>query len=374
MCIRDSAGIEVGTGFDEVANLVVERGGAAFSDRENPAAPAGVNVQTYTNLKGPISIDRALHIALTNSPNLQAQYARLAISRADVLQAGLLRNPTFDATVGAGITGAPTRFALGAVYPFIDLVYRKSRTKAARADFRATQIEVAESVIEHANRVASAYLDLAQSTARLKARQDIVIVVQSQLQAIERLVAAGTIDGSEFAELQVTSSMAEIQREAERGERDAARTRLAALIGTPLKNELNTNLELENIGNYDNRLEELSKRAHRQRLDLIRAEQEVKVRKFALAKADRLFDEDSNELGLEFEDEEDERFLGPSVSVEVPVFDQGEVRRLKAEAELIEAERKLKAIKNSIDAEVQVAHQRVIARSATVLALSLIHI
>ena len=94
----------------------------------------------------------------------------------------------------------------------------------------------------------------------------------------------------------------------------------------------------------------------------------MKVRKLALERADRLFNEDSNELGLELEDEEDERFLGPSVSVEVPIFDRGEIRRMKAEAELIEAERRLKALRYSIDTDVQVAYQRVLTRGATALA------
>ena len=51
----------------------------------------------------------------------------------------------------------------------------------------------------------------------------------------------------------------------------------------------------------------------------------------------------------------------------MPVFDRGEIRRIKAEAELIEAERKFRAMEHSIDADVRVAHQRVSARSATAL-------
>ncbi len=353
--------IKVETGFDEVSDLIVERGG------KRTLSPDRADARTALNLKNPISLNQALRIALANSPNLQAQYARLAISRADVFQASLLRNPTFDASVAAGITGDPTRFALGAVVPFLDLVYRKSRTKAARAEFKATQIEVAESVMEYADEVASAYLDLAQSSARLEARQEVASVAQSQLQALERLVAAGTIDGSEFAELQVTSSMAEIQSNAERGERDAAQTRLAGLIGTPLENKLATSFELENIDIYSANFEALSEQAHRQRLDLFRAKQDIQLKKLSLKKARRLFNEDSSEIGLEFEDEDDERFLGPSVSAEVPVFDRGEIRRIKAEAELIEAERKFRAMEHSIDADVRVAHQRVSARSATAL-------
>lgn len=362
------ASIEVGTGFDEVSGLVVERGGATLHAVDNPDKPLGVDLNAHANPKGAISLDRALHIALTNSPALQAEYARLAISRADVFQASLLKNPTFDTSVVAGITGDPTRFTLGAVYPVLDLVYRKPRIKAARADFRATQIEVAEGIIDHANKVTSAYLNLAQAKARLKARQEVVNVARSQLQAIERLVAAGTIDGSVIAELQATLTEAEIERGSERGERDAARIQLAGLIGSPLKTKLDTTLVLENIGKYSATAQALRAQAHRQRLDLIRAEQEVTVRKFALKKAGRLFDEDSKELGLELENEEGERFLGPSISVEVPIFDRGKYRKVKANAELIEAERRLKALKHSIDAEVLEAHQRVSTRKTTALA------
>lgn len=368
LLLSGCATVDVGTGFDEVSRLVIKRGGADLHAKPNEANAIGADVQEHARPTGPLSLDRALHVALTNSPSLQAEYARLAISRADVLQASLLKNPILDNIVGVGLTPDPTRFAIGAVYPILDLVYRKSRVKAARADFHATQIEVAESVIEHANKVTSAYLDLAQSTARIKARQEIVDVARQQLVAIRRLEATGAIDSTDLIELQATLTEADIENKAEVGERDAARVRLAGLIGSPLNAKLDTSLDIESISSYKANPDSLTARAQHQRLDLIRAKQELEVRKLALKKTGRILGEDGAEIGIEFEDEGEEGFVGPSIAVEVPIFDRGQYRKARAHAELIEAELRLKALKYDISVEVRAAHKVVLARRETALA------
>ena len=368
LSVSGCATMDVSTGFDEVSSLVVERGGADLHATTNQENATGADIAKHPRPTGSLSLDRALHVALTNSPALQAEYARLAISRADVQQAGLLKNPTLDNIIGVGITPDPTRFAIGAVYPILDIVFRKSRVKAARADFRATQVEVAESVIEHANEVSSAYLDLAQSKARLKARREIVNTARSQLRAIRNLEATGTIDSTDLAEIQVTLAQAEIERKAEVGERDTARIRLAGLLGSPLTAKLDTSLHIENVGPYRGSPTALIAAAQKQRLDLIRAKQEITVRKLALKKAGRLFDEESVEFGIEHEDEGDESFIGPSIAIQVPVFDRGQFRKARGNAELVEAERRLAALKNSIATDVRAAHQLVSARRATALA------
>lgn len=362
------ATIDVETGFDEVSTLVVERGGTDLHAVTKEDSAIGAEVKKHAQPTGALSLDRALHVALTNSPALQAEYARLAISRADVFQASLLKNPTLDNVIGVGITPDPTRFAIGAVYPILGLVYRKSRIKAARADFRAIQIEVAESVIEHANEVTSAYLSLAQSKARLKAREEIVNVARRQLQAIRRLEATGTIDSADLAEIQTALIEAEIERKAEAGERDATRIRLAGLIGSPLNAKLDTSLPIEKVSSYQGNPGAFIAEAQRQRLDLIRAKQEVEVRKLALKKSGRLLDGESAELGIEFEDEGEESFIGPSLSVEVPIFDRKQFKKARAKAELIEAERRLKALKHSVETDVRAVHQQVLNRRATALA------
>lgn len=212
------------------------------------------------------------------------------------------------------------------------------------------------------------YLELAQAKARLRARQEIIDVARTQLKVIKRLEATGTIDSTDLTEIQATLSEARIEHAAEAGERDTARIRLAGLIGAPVSAKLDTTLAIETISSNLESQSGLVLRAHRQRLDLISAKQEIEVRKIALKKAKRLFDEDGKELGLEFEDEGEEGFLGPSLSVSVPVFDRGQHRKAKAKAELVEAERRFEALKHAIQTDVSEAHKRVATRRATALA------
>ena len=50
-------------------------------------------------LKGKLTADDAVQIALLNNRDLQAVYSDLGVAQADLVQAGLLSNPIFDAAV-----------------------------------------------------------------------------------------------------------------------------------------------------------------------------------------------------------------------------------------------------------------------------------
>src|SRR5689334_10937497 len=47
-------------------------------------------------LKEELTADRAVAVAMANSPRLQATLAELGIARADLLQASVVRNPFFE--------------------------------------------------------------------------------------------------------------------------------------------------------------------------------------------------------------------------------------------------------------------------------------
>lgn len=49
-------------------------------------------------LQAPLGVNAAVQIALLNSPDLQATFEEIGISQADLVQAGLLKNPTFAAS------------------------------------------------------------------------------------------------------------------------------------------------------------------------------------------------------------------------------------------------------------------------------------
>ena len=360
--------IDPGSGVSEVSGLLTSRGGESIDQsvvNKETVATGGVYLK---KLDKPFSLDTALRTALVHSPTLHAQYARLEISRADVKQASLPRNPQLDGVITAGITGEPSRLAAGALYPVLDLVYRPIRVSESKAEFQATQVSVAEEIISHINETSEAYVQLAKSQARIRALSNVVTVARSQAKSARGLAATGGIDGSQVARLENILAEAEIELNEERSSKKIATTQLASLMGTSHKQKLSGSLNIQNIGQKIPSTEVAISRAKKQRLDLAVAQKQVRVREVALERADRKFGPESIEIGVEFEREEGEKFLGPSVGVEVPIFDNGKVKLEKAEAELKLARQQVSATKNKITSEVHTTHADVLSKRRTAIA------
>jgi len=357
-----------GSGVSEVSGFLTARGGASIDQSVVSSDSIATGDIYLKQLDKPLSLDTALRTALVHSPALHAQYARLEISRADVKQASLPRNPQLDGVITAGITGEPSRLAAGALYPVLDLVYRPIRVSESKAEFRATQVNVAAEIISHINETSDAYLLLAKSQARIRALSNVVSVARSQAKSARGLAATGGIDGSQVARLENKLAEAEIELNEERSAQKIAATQLASLMGTSSKQNLTAALNIQTIKQRLPSLETALSRAKKQRLDLAVAKQQIQVREVALERAGKKFEPDAIEIGVEYEREEGERFLGPSIGIEVPIFDNGNVRFEKAEAELRLAKQEVSAAKNRIASEVRVAHADALSKRRTAIA------
>src|SRR4051812_29027480 len=62
-------------------------------------ADAAFTGTVETLLRATLTADRAVQIALLNNRNLQATFEEIGVAKADLLEAGLLKNPSFDASV-----------------------------------------------------------------------------------------------------------------------------------------------------------------------------------------------------------------------------------------------------------------------------------
>jgi cobalt-zinc-cadmium efflux system outer membrane protein len=85
-------------GFNDVERSVAERTGVKqVRWNQGGAADAEVAKEVASLLDSELTLDSAVQIALLNNRNLQATYEELAIAQADLVQAGLLQNPIFEA-------------------------------------------------------------------------------------------------------------------------------------------------------------------------------------------------------------------------------------------------------------------------------------
>src|SRR4051794_10601483 len=84
-------------GFSDVQSAVESRtGGRSVRWRRDSGEDRAAADALAMLLQRPLDGDAAVQIALLNNHNLQAMYEDLGVAQADLVQAGLLRNPVFD--------------------------------------------------------------------------------------------------------------------------------------------------------------------------------------------------------------------------------------------------------------------------------------
>ena len=150
--------------------------------------------------KGKLTADEAVQVALLNSRELQALYSDLGVAQADLVQAGLLRNPIFDAAVLFPVThrGRPD-LEMSVVINFLEVVYMPLRKRVAAARFEEAKTRLAGSVIDFAARVQRAFYLQQSAEQMLELRQTIVEALSASLEVVRRLHEAGNIGDLEFA-------------------------------------------------------------------------------------------------------------------------------------------------------------------------------
>ena len=102
-----------GLGFDEVRRDVADRAGAQVhwnnGSEQDARAAAAVSDLLARNL----TAEQAVQIALLNNRELRVTYEELNLAQADLVQAGLLRNPIFSGEVRWSTSGGGTGFDAG---------------------------------------------------------------------------------------------------------------------------------------------------------------------------------------------------------------------------------------------------------------------
>ena len=136
-------------GHDQVATIVDQRTGHKTRWDKGPPDDAQVAEWVRELTRRGLTRARAVEIALVNNPDLQATYEELGVSQADMVQAGLLRNPTFGADLGFRLnTGANDELRLSLVQDFLDLFVLPLRKEIAREQFQADTLRVANRALE----------------------------------------------------------------------------------------------------------------------------------------------------------------------------------------------------------------------------------
>ncbi|AGC42387.1 copper tolerance protein [Myxococcus stipitatus DSM 14675] len=349
-------------GHTEVAALVEERIGR--KTRWNQGTPEDAQVERGLDelLKGPLTSDSAVEVALLNNPALQATYEDLGVSQADLVQAGLLTNPSLGIGLGVPLTQdgeLETEFSL--VQGFLELFTMPLRKKVAREQFDAETLRVAHQALFVAADVRKAYREV-------QARQ--------QLVELRGMVLVAADAAAELATLQYgqgnINDLALVTEKAfaEETRLDLAREELALVEEREHLNQLmglwgaRTGWRIEEKlpapPSEEVSLERLESRAVKQRLDIDAARKQVSAlwNALELARSTRYIGR--VDVGASLHGDPDgPKLLGPSLSVDLPIFDQRQALIARLEAQHRQGERRLAELSINARSEVRTARARV---------------
>ena len=320
-------------GGDDISPLLASRGAPAL-DWSAVGAPADERQAIDQWLEKPMTLDAALRVAMLRSPRLQEEYARLGLARAEVLEAVQIENPRLSLS-RLSVDGGGHDRAAGLSLPLVDLLVLPARARLAAADYERSRLEVASSVLGVAADVEVAWYEYVAAGQVAAMRAAVAEGSAASAELAQRFFDAGNISELQLRQEQAIASEARIdalRAKAEAGRHRLALNSLLGLSGDQADWKAGDTLPLP-VPKEDDPTRLLAM-ASEGNLELLAARQEAKVLADALGLTRTLRWLGGSEIGYVKEDDADgKRLRGPQLSLEIPVFNQGQAKLARAQAQ-----------------------------------------
>jgi outer membrane protein TolC len=314
---------------------------------------------------GPVDGDMAVQAALLNNKGLQAAYADIGLSAADVWQESLLVNPRIS--VGIMATADVVRSVEAAVVGnILALLTRERRVAVADARFRQAQLRAAEETLRLAAQTRRAWIEAVATQEQVAMLGQAQVSADAAAALARKLGETGAFtkagQAREFVFNAELAGQAAQARLAARQSREEL-TRLMGLWGADITYKLPGRLPAlpKNPGGKQG-VERLALLL-RVDLEIARLELEALARGYELTAATRYLTDLELLTGVEVEREEEEdgaikTEAVPRIEAEfvIPIFDTGKPRMRKAELAYMQAANRLAEKAVNIRSEARAAY------------------
>lgn len=356
--------------FEDVSALVAARGGAPLQWDQGTPADEQVTARVRDLLKGTLTPDGAVEVALLRNQGLVATYEQLGIAQADLVQAGLLRNPGLRARLRFPTSG-PGRFIdteFSLAQDFLDLFTLPLRKRVAAAQLDAARARVGGAVLELTAQVRQAVVTLQAAQATVEVRK---LLLEAQSAAAElraRQRAAGNIGDLDLLQEQAFFEQSKLdlgRAELRAVEQREQVNRLLGLWG-PDGASWRVESRLPEVPEKDPSLDHVESLAIGRRLDLIAVRAEGQALEEAASLTGVIRALPALQAGVSTgRDPEGTRVTGPELSVELPIFDQGQARAARILAEIRQTRARQSQLAVNIRAEVRALRSRLLSTHRT---------
>jgi cobalt-zinc-cadmium efflux system outer membrane protein len=344
------------TALEDVDKTVMARTGQQMTGLSNDV----VNVLLQTNL----TAQSAVAIALLNNRSLQAELEEIGVSQADMAQASRLQNIEI-----AGTWRFPNRppsaadIEYSAAGNLLDLLTLPAKKKIAAQNLELTKLRVADKVLQLAAAAQMAFYDLQAQQELTNRLATIVEINDVAADFAQRQYNAGNINGLDLNNQQASAEQSHLDLMRAQAQAKMQRERLNRLLGLSGE-QTNWQIadELPSLPTNEPPLENLESLAVNQRLDLAAARSQAESIAAALRLKEHTRFIPGVTLGVDTERTPDgQRVTGPTLDLELPLFDQGQPAVARLAAEYRQARDNYQALEVNVRSEVRQSRDALIS-------------
>ncbi|MEO5719090.1 MAG: TolC family protein [Chthoniobacterales bacterium] len=351
--------------LDRVQDTVGARTGKRVQWNRGGPEAAQIEQGVQTLLHRQLTAGSAVQIALLNNRELQARFEEIGIAQSEVIQAGLITNPNFSASFRfPNRPPSGTNIEYSIAQNFIELLMLPLRKRIANAQLAQTEVHVADEVLKLVMEVKIAFYT-AQARQQLLDRLRVITETnETAAEFTKRLHDAGNTSDLELANQQGSyeQSRLEVAQTELQVRRDRERlNRLLGLWGAQTSWTMADHLP--ELPGSEGSLRNLESRAVAQRLDLQAARMQLDLIGHSLAlRTKTRYLPAEIKIGVDTERETDgARLTGPTLDLELPIFNQGQGEIAKLTAQYRQAQRELEAMAINIRSEVRESRDQLVA-------------
>jgi cobalt-zinc-cadmium efflux system outer membrane protein len=342
---------------------------SSMADSQNQTSSAEAKQAVHRLIAKRLTAGSAARVALLNNRKLQATFENAGIAQADLIEAGLLENPTLFGSTRFPSGGGGTNIETSLSQNFLDVLMMPLRKKMAAAELERTRKEISDAAVETAAETKTAFYMLQADLQLLSRLKLITSANHAALGFSQRLHDAGNITDLSLLNDQATYSEARVEVANAEADIAAGREKLNRLMGLwggdtswTLANQLP---EIPGSEISISRLESL---ALHQRGDLSASRYKLASLATALHTTRTYRYLGVLEVGADVEkDTSGSKLTGPQLSISLPIFNQSQGKIAKLEALQRQAEKQFEGKAIDIRSEVREARGRLLANRAAAL-------
>jgi outer membrane protein, heavy metal efflux system len=322
--------------FDEVQQEVLARTGQNISwERHSDSFSIEECINAY--LDEPLTLEHAIVLALLNNRQLQATFENLGIAKAQLVQAGLLRNPIFSFSYRFSTKSKVSDLIdMTLLQNFLEILLIPLKKRMAESEIEATKAMVSAQVLEIIAQTKIAFYSLQAQEQIWEFKKLFVLGAECSYEMAKRQFEAGNTRELDLVEKRAFYEQSKVSLANAEVEVLKTREKLHVLMGL-WGSQIGWKAEslLPIVEEKEQECSDIENRAIANSLDLEIAKKQIYATAAGFGLDTTRIVLPRMDLGPSAEREESVWYVGPAMVLGIPLFDFGQAVSSAAKAEIM---------------------------------------